>query len=370
MKFRTHKITVCLILPGVLLFFSCAREKDGRIETAPTQLQLIWVALEEGGFYAVDHPVPGKERKPWTTQERISDFEMLHGRVYAAVNGYGLAEIEWEAGAGPHFSYHYIPDILQNRTITELLAAGDDLLCHCYFNTQLNVISSAEWKRDPVNLLRYSFAGSGSEIEIVVPPYQKTHPGWELKTLFRKAPDQIFFEWKLSDTWRTDFSYSRWDLDSLREVGITRESFRRNYWSADIASDVKSTARRLADALGDFRTYFFHVRSEGSAVRDRFRIVNPGLDAVAIPMHKVSSADGPAEIYALGPSGRIFRSRGGKDPLRTAALPPLPQGFTYTDFIVSGGRVILAWEESDFTDVGAAGLLLYPDLQFQGAALP
>jgi hypothetical protein len=66
----------------------------------------------------------------------------------------------------------------------------------------------------------------------------------------------------------------------------------------------------------------------------------------------------------------LYRYREGGKELQAAGLPPMPAGFTYTDFVVVKGGLILAWEESDFTDVGAAGLLFLTDLEFRESSLP
>ena len=38
-------------------------------------------------------------------------------------------------------------------------------------------------------------------------------------------------------------------------------------------------------------------------------------------------------------------------------LPKLPVGFVYSDFVISGSTLYVAWEESSFYETGRAGFL-------------
>jgi hypothetical protein len=64
---------------------------------------------------------------------------------------------------------------------------------------------------------------------------------------------------------------------------------------------------------------------------------------------------------ALLPGGKLLRIASGGGAT-TVALPALPRGYRYTDVVRVGGTLVLPWQQDSFTDVGAAGLLLYaPD---------
>ena len=66
---------------------------------------------------------------------------------------------------------------------------------------------------------------------------------------------------------------------------------------------------------------------------------------------------------ALLPGGRLLSAPAGGAASAGASsrfidLPALPRGFRYTDIVKSGSFLVASWEESRFTDVGRAGILL------------
>ena len=331
-----------------------------------------WFTLQEGGLRTSQRPAPTSERAPWTVRPRIVDFAAAEAGLYAAVNGYGLVKVDWSGGQAPRFRYLYDFHLLRYRTLTRVLVVDNALLCHCYFNTQLNVIAAEEWDREVVSLIRYRVSGGASAEgagEAVPLPFQKTHPGWELKTLYAAAGGYLYLEWKRSEPWRTEFSYSRLSLDDWREVGVTRDAFRRAYWSQDVDRELRSAGEWLAGRMGQERTYHFRVRGEDSTAVKRLRIGASAVDIWRIPLQRVGSPDGASWIYGLDPRGTVYRigpsPRGSRE---RCELPPLPGGFTYSDFYVVPAGVIAAWEESDFIHVGSAGLLFLASPGFTEAA--
>jgi hypothetical protein len=107
--------------------------------------------------------------------------------------------------------------------------------------------------------------------------------------------------------------------------------------------------------MGGQRAYHFRVRGQDGASVKRFRVAGPAADIWQIPLQRVSSRGGLVWIYGLDPRGVVYRIGG--QACERFSLPPLPQGFAYSELFVVPAGVIVAWEESDFTDVGQAGLL-------------
>ncbi len=71
----------------------------------------------------------------------------------------------------------------------------------------------------------------------------------------------------------------------------------------------------------------------------------------------------PGFFLFLLPGGLLVSSVRGGTPGATpteAGLPRLPEGFRYTDVVKWGPSLVLPWEEVAFTDVGRAGILVYP----------
>ena len=98
----------------------------------------------------------------------------------------------------------------------------------------------------------------------------------------------------------------------------------------------------------------FSLRSRESPVRRAYRSKPESDSAVIIPVFEEQGA-----LYALLPEGRILTALPDGAP-RSLSLPRLPQGFHYTDLVKTGDYLVIPWEESSFTDVGGAGILVHP----------
>ncbi len=350
----------------LLLCLSCAVDEKPPLLTT-TRARTWWFRLNEGVLEDVDLPQstdPGL-RKPWTVQQRIADFTNYNSALYAAVNGYGVAMIQWDGDTAPTYNYFYYPDIFQYRTFIQMLPREDAILCHFYFNTQLNIINREELSQESINLIQLRISGGDYEMNVLHPPFQRLNPRWELKTLLPEDENLLFFEWKLSEERFIDFSYSRFDLSQAKEIGITREAFRRSYWSDrrerdSIKEDLHDFMTWLTSKIGGPGSYHFMVRSEGSPVVHRYRIEKRQgqSDVRTVRICCDKDPDGTEILYALDSGGIVYRNdRAPGAAPRAYILPDLPENFFYDDLYVDRGNLILSWEEADFTQVGSAGLL-------------
>ena len=357
----------------LLLCLSCAVDEKPPL-IATTQARTWWFRLNEGELEGIDLPqaTDRRLRKPWTVQQRIADFANYDSALYAAVNGYGVAMIQWDGDTAPTYNYIYYPDIFQYRTFIQMLPREDAILCHFYFNTQLNIINREELSQESINLIQLRISGGDYDMNVLHPPFQRLNPRWELKTLLPEDENFLFFEWKLSEERFTDFSYSRFNLSQAKEIGITREAFRRSYWSDSqernsIQEDLHDFMIWLTSKIGDQGSYHFLVRSESSPVVHRYRIEKHQgqSDVRTVRIYSDKDPDGIEIFYALGPGGVVYRNdrRSGATP-GAYILPDLPDGYFYTDLYVDRGNLILSWEEADFTQVGSAGLLFVADPVF------
>ncbi len=96
----------------------------------------------------------------------------------------------------------------------------------------------------------------------------------------------------------------------------------------------------------------FKVRSRQRPVQRYFR---SSLDQDTILVIHVLDEDGVLE--ALLPDGEVLE-KSADAPSRVIALPPLPAGCHYTDLVKEGNALIVAWEETWFTQVGRAGIVV------------
>ena len=77
-------------------------------------------------------------------------------------------------------------------------------------------------------------------------------------------------------------------------------------------------------------------------------------DAVVV----VAGFEEAGALLALLPGGHVLSAPAGAAAV-TIDLPALPPGFRYTDLVKAGDFLVVPWEESSFTDVGRAGIMLF-----------
>ena len=302
--------------------------------------------------------------QPWTVQERVSDLITLRKQVYLGVNGHGIAELITDADGEAGFDYFYDPLIFRYRTLTTLIPerdpAGDSLLCHLYFNRLLNVISEAELKLQGISLLR--LIPSSGIYSFLTPPYQEEHPEWEAVGFVPVTPQEFYIQWKYSDRNRTLFSYSRFDLADPEEEEVEALAYRKSYGFEDARKTgalgvVLGEARRLLDAPGYSTAYQLHIRSDDQPLVRRYEY-HPAdfISAEEIRLYTLFGFHRGEGYLLLLPDGLLLQGSSGSRQIRRFQLPSLPEGCFYTDLLLHGSYLLAGWEQTAFTDVGAAGI--------------
>ncbi|UCF99794.1 MAG: hypothetical protein JSV89_09705 [Spirochaetaceae bacterium] len=327
-----------------------------------------------GTFYQIDkgHFTPVLEQRqlleipfqPWTVQGRVSDLVALEDRVYLGVNGHGIAEITFPAGEELDFKYFYDPLIFRYRTLTTLISEGgsdrDSLICHLYFNRLLNLVSETELKLQGISLLRLIIPTG--VYEFLTPPYQEQHPDWEAVGFIPVSEQEFYFQWKYSDRNRTLFSYSRFNLDNSEEEETGELSYRKSYafrdtQDVDAVQVLLAASRRLLDDPGISTAYHIHIRSEGRPLLRRFEY-HPAdfTSAEEIRLFSLSGVSRNEHLLLLLPDGLLLQASSGSRQVRRLRLPALPEHFLYRDLLLNGPYMFASWEQTAFTDVGAAGI--------------
>jgi hypothetical protein len=302
--------------------------------------------------------------QPWTVQQRVSDLTLLGKQVYLAVNGHGIGELEVQAEDRLDFNYFYDPLIFRYRTLTTLIpergADQETLLCHLYFNRLLNVVSQTELKLQGISLVR--LRPSTEIYGFVTPPYQEQHPEWEAVGFVPVTPGEFFFQWKYSDRNRTLFSYSRFDLTASKEEEVEALAYRKSYGFEDAQQTATlkvllDGARRLLDAPGISTAYQLHIRSEDQPLLRRYEYHPEDFtNAEKIRLYTLSGFKRGESYLLLLPDGLLLQSSAGTSQLRRFRLPPLPDDHVYTVLFLHGQNLVAGWEQTAFTEVGAAGI--------------
>ena len=120
------------------------------------------------------------------------------------------------------------------------------------------------------------------------------------------------------------------------------------------------TIIREYDEISSVSTAFHLVlRSDDRPLPRRYHFQPPEyLEADDIDLVQIPVTRSGGTYYALLPNGRIHWIRVGSQRTGIYDLPSLAKEFVYTGIAVTGGSIIVAWEESHFTDVGSAGIFV------------
>jgi hypothetical protein len=280
--------------------------------------------------------------------------------LYFGVNGSGLAAIGRDSAGTIAFTYHSDALIFGHRTITTLVPRQGSLAIHLYFNALLNDARQQDLSLGGISLVSYT--PKLSDYAFLIPPFQRGNPDWEAVGFATESENSFDFEWKYTDASETRFQYTRFHADTKAEEPADRDTFLAALGVPAIEGpSVPSTlasffasCRSEMPALQPGASLQFSLRSRESPVRRNYRSKKDSETAVAVPMFEEQG-----KLLALLPDGRVLSAEPGASP-RAMALPRLPEGFRYTDLVKWGTSLVVSWEESFFTDVGRAGILVYP----------
>jgi hypothetical protein len=325
-------------------------------------VEASWFQLQSGTFA----PIPGLSaaaavpNRPWTVQSRVADMAFLGDTLYCAVNGSGLATLTVGEKGVVAFAYHADSLIFGHRTISTLIPRQGTLAVHLYYNALLNDVPPQELTISGISLV--TFLPSHDDYSFLIPPFQKKNPDWEAVGIAPLSQDQYDFEWKYTDAAQTRFAYTRFHADTQREESADREAYVAALGTPSISgsgvpsdrADFFDECRARTDGIPKGMSLQFSVRSRENPVRLSYRSEPESDSAVAFPVF-----ESPAMRLALLPQGRVLLGSPGAPP-RQISLPSLPKGFRYTDLVQDGGWLVVPWEETSFTDVGRAGILLFP----------
>lgn len=354
----TRGLTAALFLAALALLAGC----PGRTADYPRKDGVAWLQLQSGAFRPVTDPwstakVP---LQPWTVQARVADMAFFNDTLYCALNGSGLVSLEKDPSGVLQFSYHQDPQIFGHRTITTLVPRQGSLAVHLYFNALLNDARPQDLSIAGISLV--AWAPKQADYTFLIPPFQKKNPDWESVGFAAESENSFDFAWKYTDASETRFEYTRYHADTNAEEQSDKSTFLAALGIPAIEGPAVRPAlaaffaacRAEIKSLPSGGSLQFSLRSMENPVRLNYRSLKESESALAVPVFEEQGT-----LLALLPDGRLLE--GGPDgTTRARSLPRLPQEFQYTDIVKWGSSVVLPWEEVSFTDVGRAGILVYP----------
>ncbi len=355
-----------LLYASLLVFFllSC---RDSRKEPEPLALSGSWYGILEGKFEKVDRvrTLATTALLPWTVQARVAAIASRKDKIYLAVNGHGIAAVKISNPGEPEFHYYYDPLIFKYRTMTTLIPYEDFLLCHLYFNKLLNTVGEESLKIQGISLIR--LFPEDDIYQFVSLPFQEEHPDWESVGFLPENPDRFYLEWKYTDREETLFQYSRFSSPEMAEEPTDKLAFRRAYNFRDINGEnippgLKSLFQTAIRSLSSKKlepSFHFLIRTEDDPLVSRYEYHPAGFtQSNDIRLYTLRIVRQRDSFYLLLPRGLILKSGQESGLIESYELPPLPEGFRYTDLFITGNTMLAAWEQSRFTQVGAAGFYL------------
>jgi hypothetical protein len=320
-----------------------------------------WYQLQASGFLPLQGPSAGLPVafRPWTVQNRVADMAFLADTLFCGLNGSGIASLGLDPSGTPTFAYHFDSLIFAHRTITTLFPRQGTLAMHLYYNALLNDAPQQDLTLTGISL--GSYIPAKADFGFLIPPFQRKNPDYEAVGFVPVTENQFNFEWKFTDTRETRFAYTRFNAQTMSEEKESRDAFLDSLGvpfiaGAAVPPDLASFFALCKGAMPapvPGAALQFVLRSRDGSVRRSFRSVKESDAAVVVSVFEDAGAR-----FALLPGGRVLTTSAGAPP-RTIDLPALPRGFRYTDLVKSGAFLVVPWEESRFTDVGRAGILLF-----------
>ena len=357
-----------LVLPilisvlGCLFFASCTRGKpapEPRVSVEAADPRAQWYQLQDAAFVRIDGPgtASAVERLPWTVQSRVADMAFLGDELYCALNGSGLARLRFDPAGPPGFSYFADPLIFPHRTITTLVPREGGLAAHLYYNALLNTVAADRLAIRGISLV--TFLADRQDYAFLIPPFQRKNPSWEAVGFVPVSEAEFLFEWKYTDLSETRFAYTRFFPSRRTEAPAARSQYIGALAVPIESLGASSPRRRFLEAcLGEIRaaspdsTVLFTVRGKGT-IRQTVKAEGPGTSVASVAVFEEKSVS-----WALLPGGKLLAVRTG-GARSIAVLPASAADIRFTDMVKAGSLLVLAWEEQLFTEVGAAGILLY-----------
>ena len=329
----------------------------------------------DGGRFVSGNPetlAASGDFMPWTVQTRVPYAVAANGSTYLAVNGWGVAALQYSDAGQPEFSYQEDRELFDGRTITRLLNGRYGLFVHLYFNALLNDRPRTQLPQQDFSLVAVD--PIAQVLAAVAAPLQLQEAGWEPVSLVPVSRERFYVEWKHSDAQRVDFRYSRVELTSngLRERPVDQTQFLAAYGfrlstDAGLAPELQRLVTEVAALLEeDQAAVHLIVRSGAGAIESRIRHLTGATgseseDSPEVPVLRVPVVRRGSIHYALLPDGKLLRLDAAlPDPSRILALPHLPEGYRYTELFAGHRELVVPWEQVDFLSVAAAGVYLMP----------
>ena len=322
---------------------------------------------EPGTWYLLDNgrlrESAGPEDKnipflPWTVQSRVAAFLQVGGRLFVAVNGWGVIALQADPLTVSDAASLEDRTLFEGRTINGMYAEGREVLVDLYRNTLFDTPAPLS---PPASLARIdpeTGAIAGEALPL-------TKAGWEASDVVHLPDGRWAMAWKRTTADRVEFKYETFAPEKGTEQAMSRTAFLGSYGYREIdkaPGPLQEINAAVTVPAGRATVIDYLVKGPALAWVDRYRagpakkLFSGDAELLTVPVFREGSvffalvADG---VVVAGGVSRLAR------PL-VIPLPALPPGYSYTDLWSDGKRLVVSWERQRFTEVGAAGLFVRP----------
>ncbi|HHU35800.1 MAG TPA: hypothetical protein GXZ47_01085 [Treponema sp.] len=349
------------ILASVLIVCACGSRNrnapeniEPATETSPTKATSGWYYFSSLGIHAVSSPalIPAKPFIPWTEAVRVVDTALLPSGPVFLINKLGIMA----PGS------HDIPPALitdstffSDRTAQGFVLSPTNAAVHLYRNTFFTAKDSSA---EDIFLINYHpITGKFSPLlrasDLNIPTNTQCTGINQIGSMWygifkvqkESTVEFLYREFKtfppkqdvngtclLADTTSIDaaayqLSVMPFPLNTLPDSILTLVSH--------IPAETPLAINLYPTDSGTTQAY---VRGSGQEIRKGFAIASDTTTAVLF-------ADGTMYIRDRQDTVRIFK------------LPQLSRGYEYSGFLLSGKKLLAAWEEQRFYETGRTGIL-------------
>lgn len=337
-----------------------------------------WYYFENNSYIKIDKltNVPVKSQKPWTEAIRISSANNttnstdIISKAYAVVNRVGIIAFEEDS-----ISLSTDTNIFSDRTAGNLVFLNQTPIFSVYKSSFFNnTITDPDYiKNQSTHLFLIQFDDTTNISYPLLNCINITEePNSEITDFYCDGLTWICSIKTISDI-KNSFSYKKFtptvslltlSPSTCKESLIIEDCTENEFRNAKQYNNYTDAPERIKSLLNGFDKklpFVIEIKHAGGTSSRTYANLIPGtkekdLQAKAILSQSWSAVlfeDGTMFLEGALPGKHILR--GGK-PV-AIKLPKLPIGFVYSDFVISGTTLYVAWEETAFYKTGRSGFL-------------
>ena len=327
-------------------------------ETAADSGGSRWYYFSGSGIHLAANPadIPSVTFQPWTESIRVTDAAIIGGEPSFLINKLGLMT----TGAGYGAPALHTDPLFSGYTAAGIYKTERGTAIRLYRNSFFSDSDTIRQNTTGICLLGYNYlagtfsvmltaADIGLQDESQCVALDRIGAMW-YASFKREQDNQVSFSYLEFDT--IPGKKLAPDTAALSEIKqITQDVYQSSVLPFPV-SDMPDAFRPLMGGIPDGTSLNIHMYTVSSASAQNY--VRTGDD---------STVDGTAcllnnscaVLYADGTF--YYRPDNSAENVYTIRLPNLSRGYVYTNFILTGKKVIAAWEEQRFFETGRAGLL-------------